>query len=269
MQGALRGIGLIMRVHVALTPADFPGLALEGRAALVVDVLRATTTVVAACAAGCARIVPVPDRDAALTAAARYAFGEVLLAGERGGVMIAGFHLGNSPLEYAASRVAGRTIVFTTTNGTDAMLHAGRAAAAATAALVNAGAAARWALEQERDLVILCAGERRAFSLEDAVCAGIVVERMLEEAGSLELTDAALAALRLGEHYAGRLDRLALESEWARNLARQGRAADLDACLRLGTSPLVPVFEAGIIVPGPGSPGPSGTGRWTEQGRSR
>jgi 2-phosphosulfolactate phosphatase len=148
-------------------------------------------------------------------------------------------------------------VIFTTTNGTEAMLHGGRAAAAATAALVNADAAARWALEQERDLTILCAGERRAFSLEDAVCAGIVVERMLGEAGALDLTDAALAALRLGEHYGARLERLALESEWARNLARQGRAADLEVCLRLASSPLVPVFEAGVIVPGPGAPPPA------------
>jgi len=250
-----------MRVHVALTPSDFPELALEGRAALVVDVLRATTTVVAACAAGCARIVPVADRDAALEAAARYPVAEVLLAGERGGMMIAGFHLGNSPLEYVAERVAGRTLVFTTTNGTEAMLHAARAARAATAALVNAEAAAQWALEQDRDVSILCAGERRAFSLEDAVCAGIVIDRMLAAAGSIELTDAALAALRLGEHYAERLDRLGLESAWGRNLARQGRAADLDACLRLAASPLVPIFEAGVIVPGSGARGTAGAGR--------
>ncbi len=258
-----------MHVHVALTPSDFPGLALGGRTVLVVDVLRATTTVVAACTAGCARIVPVRDRDAALAAAAHYPFADVLLAGERGGMMIAGFHLGNSPLEYVAERVAGRTVIFTTTNGTDAMLQAGRAAAGAAAALVNVGAAARWALEQQRDLTILCAGERREFSLEDAVCAGIVVERMLTDAGSIELSDAALAALRLGEHYAGRLDRLALESEWGRHLARQGRTADLDACLCLAASPVVPVFEAGVIVPGPGASSAAGAARSRERGRER
>lgn len=239
-----------MRVHVALTPAEFPGLALEDRTAVVVDVFRATTTVVAACAAGCARIVPVADRDAALAVAAGYPVAEVLLAGERGGRTIAGFHLGNSPLEYVSERVAGRTVVFTTTNGTEAMLHAGRAPAAATAALVNVAATAQWALEQDRDVTVLCAGERRAFSLEDAVCAGLLVGHLLEER-SADLTDAALAALRVGEHYAPKLERLALESEWGRQLARQGRAEDLDACLRARTSLLVPIFEAGVILPGP------------------
>jgi 2-phosphosulfolactate phosphatase len=243
-----------LRVHVALTPGDFAGLVLDDRAAIVVDVLRATTTVVAACAAGCRRVVPVADRDAALATAERYPHAEVLLAGERGGRMIAGFHLGNSPLEYVPERVAGRTIVLTTTNGTEAMLHASRAAVAATAALVNVDAAAQWALEQRRDVTVLCAGERRAFSLEDAVCAGVLVDRMLAASDALELTDAALAALRLGEHYAERLDRLRLESQWARHVARIGFAADLDACLRLATSTLVPVFEHGSIVPGPGRP---------------
>jgi 2-phosphosulfolactate phosphatase len=195
-------------------------------------------------------MIPVADRDAALAAAAAFAMDEVLLAGERGGRAIAGFHLGNSPLEFVPERVAGRIVVFTTTNGTEAMRHAGRAGVAATAALVNVDAAAEWALEQERDIAVLCAGERRAFSLEDAVCAGLLVERMLAARGALDLTDAALAALRLGEHYADRLERLGLESEWGRNLARQGRAADLEACLRRSTSSLVPVFEGGIIVGG-------------------
>jgi len=243
-----------MRVHVALTPAEFPGLALEDRVAVAVDVFRATTTLVAACAAGCARIVPVSDRDAAVTAAARYPAAEVLLAGERGGSMIEGFDLGNSPLEYVAERVAGRTLIFTTTNGTEAMIHARRAPVAATAALVNVAAAARWALDQDRDLTVLCAGEKRTFSLEDAVCAGLLVAHVLAEAASVEVTDAARAVLRLGEHYAARLDRLAVESEWGRKLARQGRAADLDACLRLDTSSVVPVFEGGVIVTGPRLP---------------
>src|SRR5262249_59969125 len=106
----------------------------------------------------------------------------------------------------------------------------------------------------ERDLTVLCAGERRAFSLEDAVCAGIVVERILAEHGSVDLTDAALAALRLGEHYRDRLERLALESEWGRNLARQDRGADLEACLRPAAPPPLPGLRAGRPAAGPSPP---------------
>jgi 2-phosphosulfolactate phosphatase len=95
-----------MRVHVALTPADASGLALDGWAAVVVDVLRATTTVVAACVAGCARVIPVADIETARERAQQFPDGQVLLAGERGGEPIEGFDLGNSPLEFTGERVA-------------------------------------------------------------------------------------------------------------------------------------------------------------------
>src|SRR5437879_12609667 len=100
-----------MRVHVALTPADASGLILDGWMAIAVDVLRATTTVVAACAAGCVRIIPVTDSGAARERAALFTAGEVLMAGERGGGTIPGFHLGNSPLEVTPERVRGRTLL--------------------------------------------------------------------------------------------------------------------------------------------------------------
>src|SRR5439155_598807 len=131
-----------MRVHVALTPADASGLILDGWTAIAVDVLRATTTVVAACAAGCVRIIPVSDSGAARERAALFTAGEVLMAGERGGEPIPGFHLGNSPLEFTPERVRGRTILLTTTNGTAAMLGAGSAGAGAVAALTNVSAVA-------------------------------------------------------------------------------------------------------------------------------
>ena len=238
-----------MRVHVALSPAEFPGLALGAEAAVVVDVLRATSTVVAACAAGCRRVIPVADPAAARSCAAGLAADRPLLAGEQAGEPIEGFDLGNSPLDYTAERVRSRTIIFTTTNGTRAMLAAGRAAAAAVAALTNVEAAARWALGEARDLSVLCAGEAGAFSLEDAVCAGVLVARMRAAAPGLELSDAALAAVRLGELYESRLDALGRDSHWGRHLAARGRAGDVEACLRLGGTVVVPRFDAGSIVP--------------------
>ena len=239
-----------MRVHVALTPKEFAGAALGGRAALVVDVLRATTTVVAACAAGCRQVIPVADAAAALERAREFPAGEALVAGERGGEPIPGFDLGNSPLECTPERVRGRTVIMTTTNGTTAMLAAAAAAAAAVAAITNVAAAARWALGQGRDLTVLCSGATGGFSLEDAVCAGLLVERLVQAGAALDASDAAVAACRLGEHYRPRLDRLLEDSTWARKLARAGRLADLDACLALATIEEVPVFKGGAIVPG-------------------
>lgn len=242
-----------MRVQVALTPAEVSAQALRDSAAVVVDVLRATTTVVAACAAGCRRIIPVRDEESAMIRAADFPPGEVLLAGERGGEAIAGFDLGNSPLEYTAERVRGRTIILTTTNGTASMVVAGGAAAAAVAALTNVEAAARWACAQGRDVTVLCSGEAGGFSLEDGVCAGLLVDRMESEAGA-ELSDAAVAARRLGQHYALKLHSMLEDSAWARHLMRAGRLADLEACLSLGSVREVPVFDAGVIVPGAAAP---------------
>jgi 2-phosphosulfolactate phosphatase len=237
-----------MRVHVALTPAEFPDAPLSGRVALVVDVLRATTASVAACDAGCRRLVPVPDAEAALAMAARDG-SDTVLAGERGGEALAGFHLGNSPGEFTADRVGGRTVVLTTTNGTAAMLAASRAAAAGLAALTNLSAAARWALEQDRDVSILCAGDNGAFSLEDTVCAGLLAARLADASPGAVLSEGAQAALGLGRHYGARLDRLAEDSSWARKLLRLGHAADVTWCLRADVSLVVPVFVAGGFVP--------------------
>src|SRR4029453_17098388 len=132
-----------MHVHVALGPAEFGAARLDGRGALVIDVLRATTSVVAACVAGCRSVIPVPDEAAARRAAGRFPAGDCLLAGERGGDPIPGFDLGNSPLEFTADRVSGRVIVLTTTNGTNTMLAAAPAPARAAGRPHKAAGAAR------------------------------------------------------------------------------------------------------------------------------
>jgi 2-phosphosulfolactate phosphatase len=241
-----------MRVHVALTPLEFPALALDGRAALVVDVLRATSMVVAAFEAGCARVIPVADAAQARERARRLAPEPVLLAGERGGERLDGFDLGNSPLDCTPERVGGRSIVLTTTNGTAAMLKASEAGAAALAALTNVGAAVRWTVSQGTDLTVLCAGEKGGFSLEDAVCAGLLAESLARVAAGVKLSDAAQAARCLGVLYGSRLDRLRRDSGWARHLEARARGADLDCCLRVDASGLVPVLAGGVITAGPG-----------------
>src|SRR5262249_3793831 len=130
-----------MQVHVAFMLGEFPELELAGRVALVVDVFRATSMVVAAFGAGCARVIPVASEAAARERAAALAPEPVLLAGERGGDPIEGFDLGNSPLDCTPERVGGRTLVLTTTNGTRAMLKAGEAGAAAPPPPLQMGAA--------------------------------------------------------------------------------------------------------------------------------
>ena len=133
------------------------------------------------------------------------------MAGERRGAPIAGFDLGNSPLEFTRDRVGGRAVFFTTSNGTRALLAARAAAAVGVAALVNLGAAARWAAAGGRDIVVLCAGERGARSLEDSVCAGLLVERIAAAAPGGMPSAAAREALAESRPYARDVARLAVD----------------------------------------------------------
>lgn len=219
---------------------------LGGSTVLVIDVLRASTTIVAALGHGCVAVVPVADPAEARRRAAALPRGTALIAGERRGDTIPGFDVGNSPLELGGDRVRDKTVIFTTSNGTRALLVARGAAAVGVAALVNLSAAAAWALGQGRDVTLLCAGQRGAVSLEDQVCAGLLVDRLLQGAPQARPTAAAEAAARLGRSYGTEVARLGQDSAWARRLSQTGRDADVVACLRLDTTTLVPVYLADV-----------------------
>jgi len=240
-----------MQLDVALT-ADLIRIdGLAGSTALVVDVLRASTTIITAFASGATAIVPVATPEAARTRARTIQ--HALTAGERGGERIPGFDLGNSPVEVRQGAVGGRTIVLTTSNGTRALLAARHAAAVGIAGLVNLSAAVEWAARQGRDVVVLCAGSMGAVSLEDQVCAGLLVERLAARAEKPALSDVAAGAVELARPYANDITRLATDSRWAQKLTRDGFAADVVACLAIDTLALVPVYLASVdkVVCGP------------------
>ncbi len=231
-----------MRLDVVLTADAILPDQLGGLTVLVVDVLRASTTMIAALANGCAGITPVADPKEARRLARAHGANGALVAGERRGEPIIGFDFGNSPLEFTRDRVGGKTMFFTTSNGTRALLAAREARAVGVAAFVNLTAAAAWAVGEGRDIIVLCAGERGARSLEDHVCAGLLVDRMTTAAPAAQPSPAARAAANEGRRYAEDVARLRRDSPWARRLEAAGRGADLAACLRVDTTTLVPVY---------------------------
>jgi 2-phosphosulfolactate phosphatase len=233
-----------VRLDVAFTPAGLAPAGLPGATALVIDVLRASTTIVTALANGCRGVVPVGDPDEARARAA--ATPGALVAGERRGEPLAGFDLGNSPLEFTRARVDGRTVFLTTSNGTGALLAVRPAAAVGVAAFVNLGAAAGWAAQEGRDVIVACAGDRGRRSLEDEVCAGLLVERVQAAVPAAVLGAEAEEATRLALAYAKDLARLAQDSTWARHLASRGGAPDVVACLTLDAFALVPIYRADV-----------------------
>lgn len=194
-----------MRVDVAFTPAGLAGIEVAGRTVFVIDILRATTTICAALANGARSCLPVASIEEAMRLAQTLERREVLLAGERHAVRIEGFDLGNSPREMTPEVVRGRTLVMTTTNGTDALLAAPGAAEVFVTAAVNLGASVARAaavLAERGDLLVICAGREGGFGLDDAYAAGRLLQGALGGRRPRQgLNDAAQAALDLARRF--------------------------------------------------------------------
>ncbi|GFN22919.1 MAG: 2-phosphosulfolactate phosphatase [Thermoanaerobacteraceae bacterium] len=231
-------------VFSTINSATDDGLA--GKVVLVVDTLRATTTIATALEAGCLEIIPVLTPEEAIEMRERLEDDRVLLGGERGGVKIPGFDLGNSPLEYTAEVVGGKRIIMTTTNGTRAIKRAAPARVIFLAAVVNAPAVAAAAAEVEGDVSILCAGTRDRFSLEDFLTAGLLIDE-LRQRGNYSLRDGARAALELYGLYKGDVAGIIRGSLHGRQLLELGFEADLDYSSRIGLLSTVPSYNGGLI----------------------
>jgi 2-phosphosulfolactate phosphatase len=184
-------------VDVALLPfAIKPEL--EGHTVVVVDVLRATTTIVNALNNGCEKILPQPSIEKAREAYAA-APENAVMCGERQGKIVDGFHHGNSPPEYTSEAIAGKTLILATTNGTVAMESCRTADRVLIGAMINVSAVARALVDASR-VTVVCSGTDRLVTSEDVVFAGLLTARILElreAAGheSTKLTDPAVIAL--------------------------------------------------------------------------
>lgn len=249
-------------IDVALTLEEVRGIPLTGVTAVVLDVVRASTTIVAALAGGARAVVPVATPDEARARGRAEDRGAVLVGGERGGAPPPGFDHGNSPAEYTPERVRDRTVVFTTTNGTRALLALAGARRIAVGGFVNAAAVARWAAAEPGDILLVCAGEKGRFCLEDAVCAGLLVSHLA--AADRRETDAARAARALWERYAGDLGAMLADAAWAQALVSQGRGTDLPLCVAVDVHGVVPVLRDGALVAGFGNLTPLGQPRHNE-----
>jgi 2-phosphosulfolactate phosphatase len=246
-------------IDVALTLEEVRGIPLTGVTAVVLDVVRASTTIVTALAGGARAVVPVATPDEARAIGRQGEAGQVLVGGERGGAPPPGFDCGNSPAEYTPERVRGRRVAFTTTNGTRALLAVEGARRIAVAGFVNATAVARWAAAEAGDVLLVCSGERGRFCLEDAVCAGLLVSRLASE--GRPLTDAARASWALWDRYRDDLDAMLADAAWAQALVAQGRGADLPLCVAVDVYGVVPVLRDGALIAGGESLTPLGAPR--------
>ena len=214
-----------MRVHVAFTPSE----AAAAPVGVVVDVLRATSTIAQALASGWPRVLCAPGIDEAR--AARDQLGEGLLGGERNAVRIEGFDVGASPREFVEGGEV--PLVFSTTNGTRAILTAAASCDRVyLGSLLNLDAVAAAARESGEDVAIVCAGFKGAFALDDAYCAGRIVQLL-----GGDRTDAAKAADLVAGAYPNAYDGLT-----ARTYGPPGLEEDIRFCARENVLDVVPRF---------------------------
>ena len=237
-----------MRVDVALSPAEYPAKALPARRAVLIDVIRATTSIVVAFQRGCAGVIPVRTPEEALAARARLGDEAPLLCGEQGGLRIAGFDLGNSPREIVSAPLAERRLILCTSNGTRALASLKGISELWVGALRNATAVAQVLARGTGDTLLACAGKNETFCLEDAVCAGAIVHALrAAEASPVEASDAAAAAEILFLHHRADLLGMLRRAEWGQRITAMGFGEDLRLCAELDAAPLAPRVREGYI----------------------
>jgi 2-phosphosulfolactate phosphatase len=236
--------GSRVKLQVVFTPAEVAQAELAGRVVIVLDVLRATTTIVEALANGARRVLPVATVDEAAVLAQKLDRSTTLLCGERHCRLIEGFDLGNSPAEFTSARVRGKSLIMSTTNGTVALLAASSAHRVIVGSFLNFSAVIETVVQDGADCTILCAGRERRFAMEDAVCAGMLARRLRERvAGTTRRNDGAVAAMALARRYGGSIVRMFRATSAGRHIIEAGLADDLVYCAELDRHTIVPELK--------------------------
>ncbi len=232
------------KLNVCLSPQLISSYADENSIIVVIDVLRATSAICTALHNGAEKIIPVVD----VRVARDYLNKGYIVGAERNGEIVEGFEYGNSPLVFAGEHVAGKTIVLTTSNGTYALAAAQMAHQVIVGSFLNLDAVSGWLENQERDIVLLCAGWKQKFNMEDTLFAGAVVSQLQAANRVLALSDSAIAAEIL---YTKAKDNMFafLENTSHRNRLRtMNIEEDVRYCLTPNTTSVIPMLENGNIV---------------------
>ncbi|MPN08241.1 putative 2-phosphosulfolactate phosphatase [bioreactor metagenome] len=238
-----------MLLQVFPTYNNLPAALFRDHTVIVVDVLRATTCMIYAAAAGADKIIPVEEVEEAVLIAKTIGKVGAVLAGERNSLPIPSFDLGNSPAGFTPELVQGKAVIITTTNGTYAIHAARDASEVLIGALVNRTAVAKAALKTGRDIIILCAGTRGRFSTDDIIAAGGIITALDENTEeAIERNDLAGVSKYLFERWnQGQFD-APQNTLHLRNLLALGLEDDIKDCLSCDVFDVVPVYINGIVI---------------------
>lgn len=232
------------KLEVCLTPALLHLYPVEEYVVVIIDIFRATSSICYGIENGAEAIIPVAEVEECL--AYQQNNPEYLLAAERNGEVVTGFNFGNSPFSYTADKVAGKTIVLTTTNGTQALYLSRKARQIAIGSFLNLTALCNWLKTLDEHVLLVCAGWKYNFNLEDTLFAGAVIEQL--KLDGYKLDDPAIAAndlYQLGKHDVGEYLKKTSHGE---RLKKLGIEKDIAFCLNIDTTSAIPVLQDDKLV---------------------
>jgi 2-phosphosulfolactate phosphatase len=235
-------------LEVVFTPEEIKDRKLSDKLIVVIDILRASSTIVTALAYGCRGLVPILSPEQAKEKAQQFKKEEVLLGGEREGRKIKGFDLGNSPREYQKEIVEDRMIIFSTTNGVKTLERVRGAFRIIIASFLNLQATFNYCSKFQGDILLACAGKEGYFSLEDTVCAGMLINSLRDiYSDTCQEVDANLTAQVLYKKFGNNILEMLRKSQHGRYLESIGLRKDLEFCSQLDIFNIVPIFRDGLI----------------------
>jgi 2-phosphosulfolactate phosphatase len=236
-----------MNIEVFFSPREVENeYDLREKSVLAVDVLRASSSIITAMHHGARQVIPVASVADAMRLSKDLFEDSTMLCGERGGKLIEGFDLDNSPASYRPERVKDKSLIFTSTNGSGAILRARYALETYVAAFVTVSAAVG-AVAAREQVAVICAGEENHFALEDAICAGMIVSRLMEKRPDATVADGARAALMVYDRCSENILAAVRSADHAAVLEREGFGADVTFCATRDLYTVVPVYDGTVI----------------------
>jgi 2-phosphosulfolactate phosphatase len=232
------------RLETCFSPALFEPVVHKDSIVVIIDVLRASSAICTAFANGAASIIPV----AAVTEAKEYKSKGYLVAAERDGFILDFADFGNSPFNFTREKVSGKTIVYSTTNGTGIINLTLSCYLTVIGSFLNIGALEQWLIEQKRDVLLLCAGWKNRFNIEDTVCAGAIAEILMNSNYYTTICDSTFAAIDLW--LLARPDLSGYIEKAAQRIRLRDKNLDdcLEFCLTPDFTDKIPVLKNGILV---------------------
>jgi 2-phosphosulfolactate phosphatase len=231
-------------VEVCFSPNVYPLFHKDNATVVVIDILRATSAITTAFYNGVAIMIPVATVEEAM----HYKNQGLIVAAERNGEIVEGFDLGNSPFGYMNSKVKGKTIAITTTNGTQAIEAAKKARKVLIGSFLNLDTIIEHLKAENKDVLLLCAGWKNKFNLEDTLFAGAVADALISKYDYTTTCDSAIAAGQLYHLAKHNLYEFLSLSSHRNRLQKLNLERDIKYCLTPNQCPVIPVMENGVLV---------------------